>query len=133
MDCKCSTTKRYENIMERTTSKRYENRIPWVERSQPAVRRQRWRIQDDQKNAAMVADNLECKKTSQCASWKELNHHEQQIVEREAKTIENERIAGKKDMMVIRRQRLEKMLDEEEATYLKDLQDKGLAPYSERR
>ena len=58
--------------MERTTSKRYEDKIPWVERSQPAVIRQRCRIQDDQKNAAMVADNLECKKTSQCANWKEV-------------------------------------------------------------
>lgn len=119
--------------MERTTSKRYEDKIPWVERSQPAVIRQRCRIQDDQKNAAMVADNLECKKTSQCANWKESNKHEQQSVEREEKTMENERLAGKKDILVTRRQRLEKLLDEEEAADLKELQDKGLAPYSERR
>ena len=60
------------DAMDSTTSKRYEGKIPWVQRSQPAVRRQQCRILDDQKNAAMVADNVECEKTSLFANWKEV-------------------------------------------------------------
>ncbi|XP_063676925.1 uncharacterized protein LOC134826111 [Bolinopsis microptera] len=121
------------DAMDSTTSKRYEGKIPWVQRSQPAVRRQQCRILDDQKNAAMVADNVECEKTSLFANWKEKDQHEQKSLEDNYKTINKETQAVKTARLAVRRELLANKLEEEDRQCQSELQAKGLAQFKERR